>query len=678
MAETRNPERLLAVLACALLLAACSGAPGGPDAGEPIEDAGAQDADGGTVDAGDACTNVRCDAPLAVCDPGTGACVACVEDLHCPSTRPACDAATRTCVVCTADEHCATPTPMCDLTVPGGACAGCASDADCAAPNPTCDPASRRCVTAADACLTAETITLSAQAPVTFTVDTTLLHDDATAYCSSPRPGGNHDAIYRFTLDEPRSVVVEARGPMGSQLDPVLYLRAAPCEGESLICADRTAAGASELLIARNLPAGEYFLIVEAFGEAQGVLEVTLSLPAGPPPNDQCAGAIALANVPGSQTVTFDTFLAEDDAAGSCGPSPKSPDGVFSLTLADPMNLKVVATGPSGVEPTLFLRSGTCAGTELGCKESTAGVATLGAALLPGTWFLFVESDAAGLPGLVSLTVELVSPGAGETCSAPTPLSIPALGSTQFSVDTSLAVDEEYSPYCSYTGTPDLVYALTLGQAQDVTLTVTPPAGSSADAILWARSGSCTDTAAEVDCVDKNFSASGETMTLLNMQPGTIYLFIETYTGSHGALDVTVTLSAPTVPPLGEECSNPAPIVFPTGSSVSSFSVDTTLAGDQHGSSCGSFGGEFVYHLALMQSATVTVTATAPASSSADPVLYLRSAPCLSGMELACVDAFGVSDTFTTGVLAPGDYYVFIETYGTYTGALDVTVETVP
>lgn len=673
------------VFALALMLTACGGVVGGTDAGDepgqPRTDAGVDDA--GVPDAGPQCP-AFCPEATPVCDAAQGECVECLAQTDCPATRPVCDTARNACAVCLGNADCPAETPLCDTSVEGGRCVTCLSDADCAEPSPFCEPTRHSCVGEAGACAFAKPLTIASGGTVDFTVDLSQAHDQTFGSCSDTTGPGNGELVYRITLTEPQDLIVHAQATEGSEADPVLYARTASCSGEERGCVDT--AGTSDTLWLFNQPAGDYFVFVEAFRGTGGPVDVQVSLapPSMTPGNDTCAAPAVLAFTGDVATFTANTVLANDDEVGSCNPVGQSPEVLYQFELTAPKKVVVSAIAMGDVQPALYVRSDLCSnGNEAQCSVATANAGSLTVPMLPaGTYFLAVETVGEG--GMVSGTVTLQEPGVGESCSSPSPLSISPGGSTAFTVDTSTAENDEVGG-CEGSSSaglyPELVYQLTLTQAQDLKVTATPSSGSSADPAVYVRSGDC-ETGNELACVD-SYSSYGETVDLLNLQPGTYFIFIETYSTHVGAVDVTVDLSGPTLPAPGESCGAPVPITFASGSNTATFSLDTTGAADDHAGSCSYSGGaDLVYSLTLTQTQTVTVTAVPPTGAWTDVSLYARSGSCSgsASTELACVDSAwdGGTEVMTLTSLPAGTYYLFFETYSGYEGPMDVTVTLSP
>ncbi|MBX7099857.1 MAG: hypothetical protein K1X89_19230, partial [Myxococcaceae bacterium] len=130
----------------------------------------------------------------------------------------------------------------------------------------------------------------------------------------------------------------------------------------------------------------------------------------------------------------------------------------------------------------------------------------------------------------------------------------------------------------------------------------------------------------------------------------------------------------------GETCATAQDLIL-NGSSLN-FQVNTTAAvNDSEGTCNKSAGGpELVFHLAVPQAKDVTITAARSAGAASNPVLYVRTAPCDTGVELGCSDNQSSSSATETVKLLnrSGDLYIFVETYGAASGLVDVSVTVGP
>lgn len=89
------------------------------------------------------CFNGQC-GPNAVCDPAINACVECLSDTDCDADE-SCRLSDRTCVECLSNAECSDEVarPICDTSA--GECVGCRNDADCGAGR-ICEPNVHECV----------------------------------------------------------------------------------------------------------------------------------------------------------------------------------------------------------------------------------------------------------------------------------------------------------------------------------------------------------------------------------------------------------------------------------------------------------------------------------------------------------------------------------------------------
>lgn len=93
----------------------------------------------------------------------------------------------------------------------------------------------------------------------------------------------------------------------------------------------------------------------------------------------------------------------------------------------------------------------------------------------------------------------------------------------------------------------------------------------------------------------------------------------------------------------GESCATAAPLALPgcTLPRSATFRVDLSArADDDHGVCSASAGGgrDLVYLLTLDATYDVDVSAAPVAGSMAEPLVYVRKAPCTGGQELACME----------------------------------------
>ncbi|MFZ5468085.1 MAG: hypothetical protein ACOZIN_01500 [Myxococcota bacterium] len=398
---------------------------------------------------------------------------------------------------------------------------------------------------------------------------------------------------------------------------------------------------------------------------------------------ETCADVRPVPLPPCASTVTFtvDTSSARDDAQGSCNAT-NGGEAVYRLRLSTSQDVTLTSDPAPGAssDPALYLRRADCeTGPELGCQNQLGGPERLAfKSLPPGDYFLFVDAYGAAGGGRTEVTVSLAPPsGPGnETCALASDIAFPDAGtSTTFTVDTAGAGDEAVGSCNDVTGGPELVYRLTLPQPHDVRITARG-VGATVDPVLYLRESPCP-SGAELACDDQLFSP--ELLQRTSLPAGDYFLFVESYdVGGGGPTEVSVELLPPTPPPPNDLCTGARAISFPTGASTVRFVIDTAPGRDDYSGSCNPFepqSPEAVYLLSLSATRQVTITTAAVDGGTADPVLYLRQAPCESGSELACDDQLPPTPESISRTLAPGDYFLFVEGYGTAgAGPTEVTV----
>lgn len=635
---------LLLVAGLAVGACGCGRTPGDPDGGGSGGDGsdtlpGLDGGDGGSVDedaghdGGVECGG-RCEGVTPICDPNTGTCVQCLIDAHCSGGTPTCDPATWTCVP------------------PNG-----------------------------ETCAGALSISVAPGQSTSFVVDTSGKRNDVSGSCNLDTPNGDAELVFRLTLTQTQDITVQARAQSGSAADPVLYLRKAPCEtATELRCVDFE--GSSEKLEVFNQEPGQYFIVIETWNGAAGPMDVTVTLfgPTPPPPNDTCAAPSALNLVNGTATVQVDSYRYTDAYQGACNDSLASPEAVYALTLSQPMNVVVTATATAGTEPVLYLRSTCGTGPDLACTDPTGNTSAISRARLPaGTYHLFVEADGSGVPGNIDATVTVTAPPplpSNDTCAAPAPVNFSG-GTATFQVDAA-AANDDYAPSCNaMPNSPDAVYAITLAQAQDV---IVSARGTNGAVPVLSLTRSPCGSGTEVACV----SPTGSVSQLIgaNLQAGTYFLFVEAKDSAASApIDVTVTLAQPSTPPANDTCASAETLVVAPGNPVT-VQANTRSAGNDAAGSCNQDtaggDGEVVYRVALANAQDLRVTATASATPAADPVVYVRAGSCSTGAELSCADVIGAREELLLRNLAPGDYFIFVETWNDLSGPMNVTVALEP
>jgi hypothetical protein len=527
--------------------------------------------------------------------------------------------------------------------------------------------------------------------------------------CSATARSNGKDLVYAYTLAARSNVVVTARPLSGSGLHPVVSVRT-PCEGSGaeLGCqASPTAVPAQVQLPGQ--PAGTAFIHVDSADGTAGAFQLEVeALPTVD--NDACSGAQALVFGGATATAQGDTTWAtNDNVAGdqspSCSDSARGTgrDVVFSYTLTQPRDV-VVAVTPTGptptFEPVVSVRASCADGSrtgELACVSPLAPTAARAVLVNQpaGTYTVWVDSarDTAGPFQLEVTTSAPTPPPANDSCAAPELLVFngdvaTVSGSTAQASNSNFAGD--VSPTCAPSAKQsgrDVVYAFTLAQAQDVTLTVSPASGSALTPALYVRRATCASQllADEVFCDTR---AGPVEARLTSLPAGTYFVFVDSSGGTSGAFTLTATRAAPTPPPSNDWCPGAQALSFVNNVATASgttFGATNGNSPSDNAPACGAdffprrFGRDLVYSYTLPGAFDVELAVTPGPGSGLVPALYVRApnqcASFSAGSELSCVAESAprlLREVLPNQVA--GTYFVFVDSNSVGTGDFTLTV----
>lgn len=216
------------------------------------------------------------------------------------------------------------------------------------------------------------------------------------------------EAIYSFTIAERRDVLVEIDGGR-------TYLNASfrtACEDS--IGQLRCTGGAPIRQRLRDLPAGTYYLIVEAPRSPSFDITVTDSEPTTAvmvSGNDTCDSAFAIPPMGGFFSGDT-TTMANDYTTATCGAMARSPDAAFRVELATRRRI-VASTEGSAFDTVLHLHAASCrSGFDRYCfDDSGTGVWSLmDVTVDPGTYYIVVDGWGSASAGEYALEVQLTDP----------------------------------------------------------------------------------------------------------------------------------------------------------------------------------------------------------------------------------------------------------------------------
>ncbi|MCA9639373.1 MAG: hypothetical protein KC492_01735, partial [Myxococcales bacterium] len=344
--------------------------------------------------------------------------------------------------------------------------------------------------------------------------------------------------------------------------------------------------------------------------------------------------------------------------------SASSPDVIYEVTPDTDGRLVFTLTPESGFDSVLYIHESGCNIYEAACKDSS-GPEEIELWVTAGTKYYAIVDGYGGDSGKFTLDATLYAATPGDTCpgeaatwSGSGPYTWSASG------DTSTRPDNYGSSACG-SAAGDAVYALTA--PTNGTLTVEVSGSFDSEISLSTTCGE-----SDLICNDDTGSSGTETFSVPVTSGTTYYLVIDGYSASYsGSYNVNATI---TEPPANDVCPGQDLTFSGNTASVTGSTVDST---HDYAGTCGTgggFGPELVYH--FVAPATGSYTATMTASSSYDPVLYVRSGSCAGGTQLDCADdgASGSGESVTFSATANADYWVFVDGYGGKSGTFTLNI----
>lgn len=380
--------------------------------------------------------------------------------------------------------------------------------------------------------------------------------------------GTGSDLVYRLELLGPRRVGARVTPLAGSTLRPSVYLRqVGKCDSEALSdqlgCATAPSTGAVGSLVVPSLPAGLYYLWVDGVQGTAGAFDLSVELQSAPPApsNDVCSGATALPLSSGVVTVTGTTISAGDDTDLLCTvPSGGfSPDVVYTLNLPakQALSIDVTAATGSSFRPVFALRppqkcTSTAVLDNVLCAWDDPQLWNRTVLSLPevdpGLYSLWIEGDGA-TQGDFTLRVATSPPVAvpdNDWCGdsmVPTLMpGHPVQGDTRAALDDSSGACGLVSGANGETA-PDVVYNVTLPQAQGFKVTVTPDATTGAlfRPVVYLRAQSaCASTGASstIACQVSPTYGDPVSLTVPNLAAGTYSVWVDGAGLSSGSFSI--------------------------------------------------------------------------------------------------------------------------------------------
>jgi len=476
----------------------------------------------------------------------------------------------------------------------------------------------------------------------TYSGSTRTLRNNYTLACGG---GMGADAVFTFTLTEPRDVRVTASGAGGGA---VAVRTLAQCAtGPELKCNASTAPSA----LIRSLAAGSYAIIVKTTTEGAFDLNLRITDPTMLPAVDQCGTGTLDISAGGTFTGMFEEV--EDDYALACNMGRDSfKDAAYRFTITSPKDVTIVG-GTTGMwVPTSFLSLTTdCSSSlaSLSCVSDTAP--RIRRRSLPaGTYYVVLESSDTTSAGwtLTATITDPVPPSTADTCVSPIDITT-AAGSVSAAM---LDLDGSASCLPGTSGYRDAYFTFNLTTVRDVELTTTT-SGSSG---IVALQTSCGSAGTELRC--RNTTGTG-TQLYRSLPAGRYYVMVATQSAG-GSVGASIRTLPPTPIPPNDTCAGasvlPPPVGAVSGTTLSGTLVD--FEDDAPSGTCGAGGGaDAFYRFTLTTSKQMTANATRLGGTGPE-ILVLRQASC-TGTQVSC----GTGDP-TAGIdvlLTAGTYFLQVE-----------------
>ena len=335
--------------------------------------------------------------------------------------------------------------------------------------------------------------------------------DDVSTTCGST---GQLDLVYRFSTTAEQDVAISVASAAGDSL--TFAVRSACDDQNTDRRCIRGAPAASRL---HQLPAGDYFLIVEGSSARENdfTLDVSFEAPTPPPAGDTCRNPIPIT---APTTVSGTLRDKQDDLDLSCAFSYR--DIVYELTVTERSDVTLIANGGGSFMYVGLQRECGDDSTQLRCVSGNPGRNKL-RNLAPGTYYVVVESSTGAS---FDLTVETAPP----TMSVPvsgndqceTAFTVPPTGGL-FTGNTSVAINDYGTASCgSGALSPDVAFRLDLDARKRV---VASTEGSSFDTVLHMHTGACANNG-ETACDDDGGEGSTSLITR-TLDAGTYFFVVD-------------------------------------------------------------------------------------------------------------------------------------------------------
>lgn len=267
-----------------------------------------------------------------------------------------------------------------------------------------------------------------------------------------------------------------------------------------------------------------------------------------------------------------------------------------------------------------------------------------------------------------------------DSCAAPQALSIADAGGTAYVTVDPLAAVDDVTTSCG--AGPDLVYALNLPAARDVTVTARLVGPGTAAPVVALRSSPCA-SGAELACDRVRDGGSAASLALSNVAAGSYFVVLETPPGTSGRVELAVTAVPQPTMAVNDTCAGAEPLAF-FGTRAVTVGSTVLASNDGVGPSCSptaaASGNDLAYTYDVDGGANVTVSVRPLGGSALVPVVSVRAA-CASAMnELGCSAATATQETRTISLPnhPAGRFAVMVDSANGTSGSFQLEVTRTP
>jgi hypothetical protein len=477
--------------------------------------------------------------------------------------------------------------------------------------------------------------------------------------CGSGAPrAGFTDGIVHFRLTSSRDVLVTtSTGTTSVRMQ--LQSNCANSAGVIGPCVGAT----SPTRRYRDLPAGDYFLVIEyASGTTPGpvLVGVTTTTPGVRAPGDTCATAVTAPN--GAPVAISGTGIDPlSDVGTSCGSTGPGRDGwgdvIWRVSLASPGDLQLDFAGiPAGSRVEITRGCGAGATSVGGCF-TTAGTTSPTyrvRGLAAGDYHVVLEGQTLGASMSLTATRLASTRLAGDACVSAVEVTPdgPGASASTTNFDTSADVGTACGSRDTPTGWTDAIWHFNLAAPRDVSIQWTSVAPTH-----WQLQRGCTAGAVPIaGC------SGGNVRSMRDVPAGDYYIVAERNSTIPTSYSVAVTTTATTPRLPGDVCGTAIPIT-PDGPAGTLNLEDFSGNGD-YGITCTTGVGPtagltdvvFTYTLTSTRDVTLTPSRTNASSSFALEVASRCGDPRSS---LLCRSARDVT-SYVLPRQPPGTYFVHV------------------